>query len=195
MTARPRARTTSGKAPVDWGRMDRPETVGVSPGAPPVRRRPAPLARRFYQICMAIQAEAVAPFDLTALQYGAMSYLSRHTGDPGIDQNGLAARLGVDRNNASLLVDQLEAKGLAERRVSGSDRRARLLFLTPRGEKLFVRLRPVAHGVNERVLAPIEPHEREIFLDLLVRLIRGNWQHARPGAARRKRGSRQSHSA
>ena len=172
---------------VDWGRMDRLEAIALSPNAPPVRRRPGPLARRFYQICMAIQAEGLAGNDLTALQYGAMSYLSKHTGDPGIDQNGLAARMGIDRNNASLLVDQLEAKGLAERRVNGADRRARLLYLTPKGEKLFVSLRPAARAINEEIFAPIEPHEREVFLDLLVRLIKGNWQHARPGAGRRKR--------
>ena len=58
-----------------------------------------------------------------------------------IDQNGLAAPC-VDRNNASLLVEQLEAKRLIERRVNGADRRARLLRVTPRGQRLYDRLRP-----------------------------------------------------
>ena len=33
-----------------------------------------------------------------------MAYLTKNLGEPDIDQNGLAARLGVDRNTTSLLV-------------------------------------------------------------------------------------------
>jgi hypothetical protein len=42
------------------------------------------------------------------------------------------------------------------------------------------------------VLAPLAPRERELFLDLLIRVIQGNRTHARPGAGRRKRGALQS---
>ena len=76
------------------------------------------------------------------MQWGVLAYLSKITGEPGIDQNNLAARLGVDRNNASLLVEGLVASGLVERNVNGADRRARSLQLTMKGEKLFARLRP-----------------------------------------------------
>ena len=121
-----------------------------------------------------------------------MAYISRQVGEPGIDQNSLAGRLGVDRNNASLLVEELESRGLLERRVNGADRRARLLQLTPKGEKLFMRLRPENIAANGRVLEPLAPHERELLLDLLIRVIEANGACARPGAGRRKRGSRQS---
>jgi DNA-binding MarR family transcriptional regulator len=146
-----------------------------------------PLARRFFQICLSIASETVARHGLTALQYAALPYLSRKTGDPGIDQGGLAARLGVDRNNTSLLVDQLVAKGLVDRRVKSSDRRTHALFLTAKGEKLFARMQPIAQAANRRILAPLEPPEQEVLLDLLVRVVKGNWEHARPGAGRRKR--------
>jgi len=166
-------------------------TVRFDKNIPPVRRTPTPLARRFFQICVALSSEAVADAGLTALQYAALPYLSKKAGDPGIDQNGLAARLGIDRNNTSLLIDRLEAKGLVERRVNVSDRRARLLYLTHKGEKMFERLRPATLAVNDRILAPLKPDERELLLDLLIRVIKGNWTHARPGAGRQKRGSRQ----
>jgi DNA-binding MarR family transcriptional regulator len=182
--------TTSAPKSSSVSRSIDPEaTVRFGPDQPPVRRTPTPLARRFFQICAGISAEAVAGADITALQYAALPYLSRQTGDPGIDQNGLADRLGIDRNNASLLVDQLEAKGVVVRRVNEADRRARLLFLTPRGEKLFARLRPQMLAANDRMLAPLDPLERELLLDLLVRVIKANLVHARPGAGRRKRGS------
>src|SRR5262245_42700820 len=93
----------------------------------PIKRVPTPLARRFAQICIAAIAEMAAEGDLSAPQYGALSDLSD---EPDIDQNGLAARLGIDRTSVGQLIDQLEKKGLVERQVSGTDRRAKLLRLT-----------------------------------------------------------------
>jgi hypothetical protein len=43
---------------------------------------------------------------------------------------------------------------------------------------------------NERILAPLSPRERELLLDFLVRVIQANAIYARPGAGRRRRGSR-----
>src|SRR5262245_50824476 len=101
-------------------------------GGVPVRRSPISLARRFFQICTAAAAEATADVNLTSLQAGVLAYLNNVDGEPGIDQNGLAARLGIDRASTSAIVEEVEARGLVERRVNGADRRARLLRLTPR---------------------------------------------------------------
>src|SRR5215207_6668109 len=94
----------------------------------PLRLAPMPLARRFLQICTTAMAESLEGEDLTPLQYGVLAYV---WGEPDVDQIGLAARVGIDRNNASLLVDQLEAKGQLVRRVGATDRRVRQLRLTP----------------------------------------------------------------
>jgi DNA-binding MarR family transcriptional regulator len=145
------------------------------------------LARRLFQICTGAVAEVLANEDLTPLEYAALAYIE---GEPDIDQNGLAARLGIDRNSTSLLVEQLEAKRLIERRVNGADRRARLLRITPRGQKLYDRLRPTVFGAQERLLTLLTTKERQHLLDALVRVIEGNKELARPGAGRRKRGSR-----
>jgi len=98
------------------------------------------IARRFHQICAAKTAELVRPAGLTPLQYGALLHLNKTTGKPSIEQNALAERINVDRNTASLLVDQLVRKGLVERQVNGADRRARLLRLTSEGEDLYATL-------------------------------------------------------
>src|SRR4051812_36902011 len=103
--------------------------VGLTNG-PPIRRVPVALGRRFFQICEAAVAEAVAAADLTPLEFAVMAYVNSRDGEPDIDQGSLAARLGVDRNTTSLLVRGLDAKGLVEQRVSDSDRRARLIRLT-----------------------------------------------------------------
>lgn len=159
---------------------------------PPVRRVPIALARRFFQICTSAAAQSVADADLTPLEFAVLAYVNRLVGEPDIDQSGLAERMGIDRNNTSLLVERLVSKGLLERRVNGEDRRARLLRLTPRGEKLHERLYPEAFAGQRRILAVLKPSERKVLLDLLVRVIEGNRSLARPGAGRRKRSSRQS---
>jgi DNA-binding MarR family transcriptional regulator len=141
---------------------------------PPWHGVPTAIARRLHQICVAKTADVVSKAGLTPLQYGVLIHLSKVTGKPGIEQGSLAGRLNIDRNTASLLVEQLAKKELVERHVNGDDRRARLLNLTPKGEKLYAQLRPAHLAANERILAPITPRERKLLLSLLIRVIEGN---------------------
>jgi DNA-binding MarR family transcriptional regulator len=166
-----------------------PPIVQSASGAPPLPRRASPLARRFQQVCAAMIAEALAGEELVQLEYGSLVCLDI---EPGMDQRRLAEAMGIDPSNASLIVDRLHSMGLIERRINGADRRARELYLTPKGKKLWRRINPKTRAANGQVLAPLAPAERELFLDLLIRVIEGNWAHARPGAGRRKRGSLQS---
>lgn len=171
----------------DPRRVGRSIVVELGPGIPPVRRVATALARRFYQICVTLSADSVATADLTPLQFAVLACLNKRNGEPGIDQNGLAARLGVERSHVSLLVEELGKRGLVERRVNGADRRARILRLTPKGEGLFDRLRGRNTAANDRVLDPLTAKERELLFDLLIRVIKQNTAYARPGAGRRKR--------
>ena len=166
-----------------------PPLVEFKRPIPPVRRVPLALARRFFQVCVAALAEALQGEDLTPLQYGVLAYV---IGEPDIDQSGLAARLAIDQNNASLLAEQLEARGLISRRVNGVDRRARLLRLTPRGKRLHARVFPRTFAGQQRILEVLAHDERELLLDLLARVIEGNRALVRPGAGRRKRASGRS---
>jgi DNA-binding MarR family transcriptional regulator len=159
-----------------------------------VRRVATALARRFYQICVTLSADSVAEADLTPLQFAVLACLNKRNGEPGIDQNGLAARLGVERSHVSLLVEELGKRDLVERRVNGADRRARILRLTPKGEGAFDRLREKNAAANERVLDPLTAKERELLFDLLIRVIKQNTAYARPGAGRRKRRPNRSRS-
>src|SRR5215468_764379 len=178
------------RKPQDSSAASRPTSTSVilSSGVP-IRRTAAALARRFAQICLAVVAESLASEGVTPLQYAALAYLND---EPDIDQNGLAARLGIEQSHASLLVEQLVVLGLVERRVNDGDRRARMIRLTAHGTKLYQRLNPGARSRQNRMLAPLTATEREIFLDQLVRIINANDSYARPGAGRRKRGSKPS---
>src|ERR1051325_5162806 len=102
------------------GKLDRDRSrdlVALRSGIP-IKRIATPLARRFAQICTAVLAEMTAQSDRTPLQYAALSYLFD---EADIDQNGLAARLGIDRTSVGQIIDQMQAKGLIDRRVNGAD--------------------------------------------------------------------------
>lgn len=165
-------------SPGNWGKR-----VVVLANGVPVQRVPVSLARRFNQLCMAVAAEVAAEEDLTALQLGALTYLRSNS---GLGQNDLAARLGIDRSNTSLLLDQLEQRGLVERRVNGTDRRANLVCLTQFGVDVRERLRPKGGVAQARILDALKPDDRERFLDMLIEIIDANESYVRPGAARRK---------
>src|SRR6187200_3659859 len=107
--------------------------------APPVRRTPMSLSRRFFQICTAAAADALAVHHLTPMESGVLAYLNRTTGAPGIDQNTLAERMGIDRSHVSLLIERLFGMGVVDRQINPENRRAHILRLTPAGEKLYAR--------------------------------------------------------
>ncbi len=159
--------------------------------APQWHGLPTAIARRFHQICVAKTSEVVGKAGLTPLQYGVLVHLSKLTGKPGIDQNSLADRLNVDRNTASLLVEELVKTGLVERQVNGADRRARILRLTTKGEKLYGQLRPVHLAANESILAPISPSEGKLLIGLLIRVVEGNLAQETRVLSGRKRRLRQ----
>ena len=154
------------------------------PGVPrPGRRAPAYLARQLRQILLGVMMEALAASELTPGQWGVLVALSK---EPGIDQRRLAERQCLDTNSASRLVDELEHLGMVRRQPSADDRRANELRLTPAGLKKYQRLRPAVLAAQDGVLAPLARAERQVFLDLLTRVVEGNKDYARPGNGRRK---------
>jgi DNA-binding MarR family transcriptional regulator len=160
-----------------------PENL-LSPDGIPIRRVPAPLARRFQQICTSMVAKALENTGVVQLEYAVLVFIDDV---PGIDQRTLAQAMGIDRNNVSLIIDRLEKNGLVARRVNGTDRRSRGLHLTRKGNELRRRTQPKVRAANQRILAPLKAADQKIFIEMLVRLVEGNRAYARPGTGRRKR--------
>ncbi len=155
----------------------------VSPEVLPSHRVPAHLARRFNQICLGVTAEILNGEGLTPLLFGVLAAVLE---EPGRGQKKVAERMGVDAVNFGQMIDELEGKGLVERKIDSDDRRARKLYVTERGAGLRRRLRPSLLAAQERLLAPLSPNERGALLDMLVRVIEANESYARPGNGRRK---------
>jgi DNA-binding MarR family transcriptional regulator len=152
----------------------------------PIRRTLAPMVRRLQQICMHVIAEALADAGLVQLEFALLVFVDDV---PGINQNTLSLALGIDRNNVSLIVDKLEARGLLKRHANNDDRRVYEIHITAQGKRLLRTCVPGVREANNRILAPLKETEKKRFLDMLFRIIDANIIYARPGGGRRKRGS------
>ncbi|SCW57622.1 DNA-binding transcriptional regulator, MarR family [Rhizobium mongolense subsp. loessense] len=77
----------------------------------------------------------------------------------GISQQELARKLLVGRSNMSMLLPQMEKRGLIERRGDDKDKRVLRLYLTPEGRSVTERAMVIQTDLIERVLSP-EPIEQ-----------------------------------
>lgn len=85
-------------------------------------------------------------------------------------QSEIARLVGLDKTTMVVTMDELEAAGLAERRASSTDRRARVIGVTDAGKRTVKKADKVLDRVRNDVLGVLEPDEREIFLGALGRL-------------------------
>ena len=81
--------------------------------------------------------EIMRSYNLTTLQYTALSVLAHH---PGMSAAQLARRSFVSSQAANEMVSALERKGLVERGVDESNRRALKVYLTDRGSEVLAGL-------------------------------------------------------
>jgi MarR family transcriptional regulator, transcriptional regulator for hemolysin len=88
-------------------------------------------------------------------------------------QSEIARQVGLDKTTMVVTVDELEAAGLAERRPSRADRRARVIAVTEAGQRTVEQADKVLDRVREDVLSELEPEERQVFLNALGRLACG----------------------
>lgn len=129
------------------------------------------LIRRLHQQSMQVFQlhTQVAGFDLTSVQFAALDLIAQQ---PDLDQASLAAAISFDRATMGGVIDRLEAKGWVQRTISAQDRRARLLRLTPEGQKLLADVRPVVLSLQDDILEPLTPKERNQFMELARKALR-----------------------
>ena len=112
-------------------------------------------------------AEHLAPLGLQPKHFGLLMHVSR---GEGRSQQQLADALAIHRNVMVGLMDDLEDRGLTERRRHPSDRRAHAVYLTAAAHGLLARAQRSADTFEAEVLAPLDEADRTHLIALLQRL-------------------------
>lgn len=112
-------------------------------------------------------AARLAELDLHPRHFGMLSHLAASEGQ---SQQALSVALGIHRSAMVALVDDLEQRGLAERRRDPVDRRANTLHLTRRGRSTLARMERMAQEHEAELLAALDPSERSQLIALLQRV-------------------------
>lgn len=90
-----------------------------------------------------------------------------------LTQARLADLCGLDTTTMVVTVDELEKAGLAERRLSTTDRRARIVGVTEAGREMVAKGQEIVASVYGDVLGTLPDAERQAFVDALERLVAG----------------------
>jgi DNA-binding MarR family transcriptional regulator len=148
------------------------QTVELAPLPAPAEGEPTPsdlcwlLSRASYilttEMTAALQGLGVSPRAHCVLS-AAMG--GEHT------QTELARMVGLDKTTMVVTLDELEAAGLAERKPSKTDRRARVIAVTKAGERKVRQGEEIAEGIRASVLDVLPPADREVFLSSLTKLV------------------------
>lgn len=95
-------------------------------------------------------------------------------------QGAIADALGYDRGQLVGLLDELEDRGLVERRRDPADRRRHIVRLTPAGKRALAKLRALARQLDDDFLASLDEDERAQLHALLLRLAQQHLPHCAP---------------
>lgn len=115
----------------------------------------------YAQFSAALQASGISPRQHAVL---ATALTGEHT------QTDIARTVGLDKTTMMVTLDELERSGLAQRRPLATDRRARVVAVTPAGERAVLETEAVLERVRGEVLSVLPPDERQSFLRSLGRL-------------------------
>jgi DNA-binding MarR family transcriptional regulator len=105
--------------------------------------------------------------DLTPTQWAALAKL-QETGP--CSQNQLGRLTAMDVATIKGVIDRLTARGLTETSSDPEDGRRLLVSLTRAGQQLAEKAAPNALAISRETLAPLEPKEREMLMELLNKL-------------------------
>jgi DNA-binding MarR family transcriptional regulator len=136
--------------------------------AAPVTEFAGQLFFRLWRASHTRAADALATVGLTPALFGLLNVIGSRE---GAIQQELGAAMGIDPSTMVSLIVQLETAGLAKRRPSARDRRAREIAITPKGRRLLERSRGLVSQVEDQVLGGLTAAQRRELLTLLRRAL------------------------
>jgi DNA-binding MarR family transcriptional regulator len=124
--------------------------------------------RRCHQIAVALFTEEVAGYDLTPVQYAALTTIAEH---PDLDATRLSRLVAFDKSTLGSVLDRLEAKGLIAREHRSADKRSKRLRLTEHGARLLEETAAAVERSQRRFIDVLSDDEQRELQHLLGKLI------------------------
>lgn len=132
------------------------------------RHAPGHLIRRAHQLAVAVFMEETGEYGVTPVQFAILNALIE---DPGEDQVTLAGKVAFDAATFGSVIGRLETKGWVRRKADAKDRRRKLLWVTADGERAALAMKRAVAKAQVRILAALEPAERDQLVLLLEKLV------------------------
>lgn len=127
---------------------------------------PGHLARRLQQVHHLLWNTMVSE-QTTSPQFAVLNTL---VASPSLDQRSVGERVGLDRSTIAEVVSRLTRRGLLRKTRDPRDGRRSRLAVTDEGRAAHRELTARTARMNEVFLAPLDPAEQGVFLDLLRRV-------------------------
>lgn len=115
----------------------------------------------------ALFASRLQDLELVPAHAGALRAIA---GNAGISQQSLASLLGMVPSRLVALLDELEKRGLVERRDHPEDRRVYAIHLSDKGGKTMADIGRVARAHDDAICASLSDKERDLLRSLLARI-------------------------
>jgi len=115
--------------------------------------------------------------DLSHQQSFVLGYLAQN---PGAIQRDIAEVSRTTPASVSSLLQGLERRGLIERRVEKGNERSKRVYATDAGIELISGFENAIHAIEEKLLAPLDPGERDTLHALLTKITAPLPQPTRP---------------
>src|SRR5260370_18359873 len=112
-------------------------------------------------------ALALEPLGLHPKHFGVLTIVAAQ---PGITQNELRDRTAIDPSSMVAVIDELEERGLAERRPHPTDRRARTVYVTEEGERTIQLIRELGARLQDELFGALTEDEQRTRHQILVKL-------------------------
>src|SRR6187549_1022369 len=141
--------------------------------APPgiAQRWPSLLMIKLGRITMHRFSEALVPYGIRPRHVAALIELRDH-GE--LTQQSLCGQLHLDPTNVVAILNELENRGYATRRRDPEDRRRHLVEVSKQGLAVIEKVSEVMDGVEDELLAGLEPTERDRLSGLLTSMWEGS---------------------
>ena len=113
-------------------------------------------------------AERIAAVDLNPPLFRVLNLVAAAEGR---SQQAIAAAIEIPPSRMVALVDELEQRGLVERRPEPDDRRVRALFLTAKGKRCLQRGRKIATQHEKELTEGMSETDRKRLVALLQKIV------------------------